>query len=127
MRRDRRRSAKPQAAFRVTRMSTGTKRKRRFDRASSLELPPGLWGSLWAHLQEPVVLVRVALCAFVAVLLLVLTRGWAPPLPYREGDLPARDIVVRTQFEKIDETATADAKRRARGLAVAIYEQDPAP
>jgi putative nucleotidyltransferase with HDIG domain len=107
-------------------MSTGIKRKRRFDRASSLELPPGFWGNLWGHLQRVPVLVRLGLCALVAILLLVVTHGWAPPLAYRQGDLPARDIVVRTQFEKLDADATRTAKERARRLAIAIYEQDPA-
>jgi putative nucleotidyltransferase with HDIG domain len=109
-------------------MSTGiAKRKKRIDRASSLELPPGIWGSLWGQLRDPQVLARLALCALAAALLLVITRGWAPPLAYREGDIPARDVVARTKFEKIDEDATNAARVRARQRAVAVYNHDPAP
>jgi putative nucleotidyltransferase with HDIG domain len=108
-------------------MSTGSRKKRRLDRASSLELPPGLWGSLWSHLQNGQVLVRMALCAAAAIVLLVVTRGWAPPLAYRVGDSPHRDIVVRTRFEIPDEKATSEARDRASRLAIAVYDQDPAP
>ena len=103
-------------------MSTGAKKKRRFDRASSLELPPGFWGSLWANLQNGRVLARLAMCAAAAFILLAVTHGWAPPLGFREGDVPSRDIVVRTQFEKRDEDATREAEARARQAAIA-YEQ----
>ncbi len=65
-----------------------------------------MWGSLWAHLQEPAVLLRSATPRLAALVLLILTRGWAPPLSFRVGDYPPRDIVVRTQFEKLDEEAT---------------------
>jgi putative nucleotidyltransferase with HDIG domain len=106
-------------------MSTGSKKKRRIERASSLELPPGFWGNLWAHLRSGHVLVRISLCALTAMVLLVVTRGWAPPLAYRQGDVPPRDVVVRTPFEKIDEDATRKARDLARQNAYAVYDQDP--
>jgi putative nucleotidyltransferase with HDIG domain len=106
-------------------MSTGVKRKRRFDRASSLELPPGFWGSLWSNLQSGHVLLRLVLCAAAAIILLIVTHGWAPPLGYREGDVPSRDLVVRTQFEKIDEEATRAKKEQERQSATAIFDHDP--
>jgi putative nucleotidyltransferase with HDIG domain len=106
-------------------MSTGSKKKRRIDRVTSLEMPPGVWGSLWDNLRRGYVLVRLALCAFAALLLWVLTSGWAPPFPYHWGDVPPRDIVARSQFERPDEEATRKAKDQARSLSVAIYDQDP--
>jgi putative nucleotidyltransferase with HDIG domain len=108
-------------------MSTGSKKKRRIDRASSLELPPGVWGSLWGNLRRGSVVLRLSLCAVAALLLLVITRGWAPPLPYREGDVLRRNVVARTEFEQPNEEATREAQDRARRLAIAVYEQDPAP
>ena len=54
-------------------MSTGSKKKRRIDRVTSLELPPGVWGNLWDNLRRGHVLVRLALCALAAVLLWVIT------------------------------------------------------
>ncbi len=106
-------------------MSTGSKKKRRIDRVTSLEMPPGVWGTLWDNLRRGYVLVRLALCALAALLLWVITAGWAPPFPYHWGDVLPRDIVARTQFERPDEEATRKARDQARGLAIAIYDQDP--
>ena len=83
-------------------MSTGSKKKRRIDRVTSVELPPGVLGNLLVHLRRGHVLVRLALCGITAMLLWAITRGWAPPLPYHLGDVPQRDIVARTQFERED-------------------------
>ena len=54
-----------------------------------------------------------------------LTRGWAPALPYHRGDFPRRDIVARTQFEREDPEATDKARKTARSLTIATYDQDP--
>ncbi len=107
-------------------MSAGSKKKRRIERVGSLELRPGVWGTLRTQLRRGHVLVRLALCLLAAVLLLVVTRGWSPPMPYHLGDVPSRDITVRTQFQQIDQQATTEAKEQARHLAVAEYIQDPA-
>ncbi len=108
-------------------MSTGSKKKRRIDRVTSVELPPGVFGNLWGHLRRGHVLVRLALCALTAVLLWGITRGWAPPVPpYRVGDVTQRDIVARTEFRRVDAAATAKAKDLARSLAIATYDHDPA-
>ncbi len=106
-------------------MSTGNKKKRRIERVGSLELRPGVWGALRTQLRRGHVLVRLTLCLLAAVLLLVVTRGWSPPMPYHLGDVPARDITVRTQFQQIDVEATAEAREQARHVAVAEYTEDP--
>jgi putative nucleotidyltransferase with HDIG domain len=108
-------------------MSTGSKKKRRIDRVTSVELPPGVLGNILGHLRRGHVLVRLALCAVTAVLLWGITRGWAPPLTYHWGDVPQRDIVARTQFEREDPEATRKARELARSLAIATYDHDPAP
>jgi putative nucleotidyltransferase with HDIG domain len=108
-------------------MSTGSKKKRRIDRVTSLEMPPGVWGNLWGHLRRGHVLVRLALCAVTALLLWVITRGWAPPLPYHLGDAPPRDIIARTEFKLPDEAATQKARDQARSTAIAIYDHNPEP
>ncbi|HJQ81629.1 MAG TPA: HDIG domain-containing protein [Lacipirellulaceae bacterium] len=108
-------------------MSTGSKKKRRIDRVTSLEMPPGVWGNLWGHLRRGHVLVRLALCGVTALLLWLVTRGWAPPLPYHLGDVPSREIIARTEFKLYDDDATQEAKRQARTTAIAIYEHNPQP
>src|SRR3954454_1024773 len=107
-------------------MSTGSKKKRRIDRVTSVELPPGVMGNLWGQLRRGHVLVRLALCAITALVLWGVTRGWAPALPYHRGDVPRRDIVARTQFDREDPEETRKARELARSLAIATYDQDPA-
>ena len=107
-------------------MSTGSKKKRRIDRVTSVELPPGVLGNLWGHLRRGQVLVRLAMCLVTALLLWSITRGWAPPMPYHWGHVPARDIVARTEFSREDERKTEDAQKDARRLAIATYDNDPA-
>jgi putative nucleotidyltransferase with HDIG domain len=107
-------------------MSTGSRKKRRIDRVTSLELPPGVWGNLWSQLRSGYVLVRIALCALAAVVLCLITQGWAPPLPYHWGDVPPRDVVARTEFKREDPEATTKAREQARSLAIAVYEQNGA-
>src|SRR5918999_5825242 len=85
-----------------------------------------MWGNLWGHLRRGHVLVRLGLCAITALLLWAITSGWAPPSPYHLGEVPPRDIVARTQFEREDIDATLKAREQARSLAIAIYDQDPA-
>jgi putative nucleotidyltransferase with HDIG domain len=107
-------------------MSTGSKKKRRIDRVTSVELPPGLFGNLWSQLRRGHVLVRLSLCATTAVLLWSITRGWAPPMPYHWGDVPQRDIVARTEFERENPEKTKEERKLARSLAIATYDHNPA-
>lgn len=108
-------------------MSSGSKKRTRSERVAAVELPPGLWGSLRMHLRRGHVLVRLAMCAIAAIVLWAITGGWVPPQQFHLGDIPPRDVTARVQFEKLDEKATAEAREQARKLAVAWYEQDPAP
>jgi membrane-associated HD superfamily phosphohydrolase len=106
-------------------MSTGSKKKRRIDRVTSVELPPGVFGNLIAHLRRGHVLVRLAMCGVTAMLLWAITSGWTAHMPFHLGDVPQRDIVARTQFEREDQEQTNKAKDQARRVAVATYDNDP--
>src|SRR5690242_3462329 len=108
-------------------MSTGSKKRTRIDRVAGVELPPGMWGLLRQHLRRGHVLVRLAMCAVAALVLWGVTRGWAPPQKFHLGDVPERDVTSRVAFDQLDLQATEDARKQARKLAVAIYEQDPQP
>ncbi len=46
-------------------------------------------------------------------------------MPYHWGDVPKRDIVARTEFDREDERKTDDARKEARRLAIATYDHDP--
>lgn len=106
-------------------MSTGSKRTRS-ERVAALELPPGFLGRTWDAVRQGDVLLRLALCALAALFLWAITGAWAPPLTFREGDIPPRDILARVDFEKFDPIATAEAQQRARNLAMAVYDNDKA-
>jgi putative nucleotidyltransferase with HDIG domain len=108
-------------------MANGTPTRTRQQRVATVELPPGTWGMLLAQLRRGNVLLRLALCALVAVVLLVFTRGWDPPFNYRLHEIPTRDIVASVDFEQVDEDATDEARNRARRLAMAMYDQDSEP
>lgn len=108
-------------------MSTGTRKKKRMDRVTSVALPPGLWSNLAAKLRRGSVLLRLALCLVTAIVLWALTQGWAPPQAFRKSTIPLRNITARIQFEQVDEQATREAREQARRLAVAVYDQDPQP
>ena len=81
-------------------------------------------GRTLSALRQGDVLLRLALCALAAVLLWAITGAWAPPLSFREGEIPTRDILARVDFERYDEAATTEAKQRARSLALAVYNND---
>lgn len=108
-------------------MANGTQKRTRQQRVASVELPPGLWGTLWGNLRRGHVILRLAICALVALLLWGFTRGWEPPFDYRVGQVPYRDVVARVDFEQPDLEATQEAQKRARRLAIGVYDQDPEP
>ena len=97
-------------------MSNGMQKRTRQQRVATVELPPGLWGTLLGNLRRGSVLLRLALAAVVALFLLAFTRGWDPPFSHYEGEIPSRDIVARVNFEVLDPEATKEAKENARRL-----------
>lgn len=108
-------------------MTQAPQTRTRQQRVASVELPPGIWRTLWASLQRGGVLLRLALCAIAALFVWAFTDGWDPPFPYRIGQAPARNLVARVDFQQYDPVATREAKAQARRLAVAVFHQDPAP
>jgi len=101
-------------------MSTGTSKRHR----SSLVLPPGQIARTVAYLRRTDVLTRLGLCLLAALLMWIVTSGWAPPFAFRTGDLPPRDIVARTEFSLEDPAATDVLKDEIRESVVNIYSHD---
>ncbi|MEM9353795.1 MAG: HDIG domain-containing metalloprotein [Planctomycetota bacterium] len=108
-------------------MANGNQKRTRQQRVASVELPPGPWATALHQLQRGAVLLRLGLCVLLAVVLWGLSHGWEPPFEPREGDVPFRDIVARVDFKQPDIEATAEARKKARDLAVAVYDHDAAP
>ncbi|WP_442482471.1 HD family phosphohydrolase [Aeoliella sp. SH292] len=108
-------------------MSSPTPRKTRSERVAAVELPPGRLAALLHNLRRGPVLLRLAICALVAVFLWVITASWAPPLDYHLGEIPHRNVVARTNFSVVNEEETARAVQRAADTATAVYTQNPKP
>ncbi|MEX0939572.1 MAG: HDIG domain-containing metalloprotein [Pirellulales bacterium] len=108
-------------------MNNGNQKRTRSERVATLALPPGALGRMLGYLQSRHVLVRLALCALAAVFLWAITSAWAPPFPFREGDIPPRDVTARVQFEQVDALRTQQEREEARQFALVVYRQDPAP
>ncbi|RIK77345.1 MAG: metal-dependent phosphohydrolase [Planctomycetota bacterium] len=108
-------------------MSIVPSKRARQQRVANLELPPGLWKTLWGNLQRGAVVLRLALCAAAALFLWLFTRAWDPPFNHRLGEIPRRNLVARFDFEVPDPAATTKARDEARALAIAEYDQNPEP
>ena len=104
-------------------MSQGIPKRSR----STLQLPPGQIARGMAFFRRSDVLLRVGICALAAVLMLAMTRAWAPPFSYRERYTPLRDIVARVDFKVDDELATRRAKEKVRQDIVWLYANDVQP
>ncbi len=108
-------------------MGSGSQKRTRSERVAALELPPGLVERTVDHLQRGDVLGRLGLCVVTALLLWCVTGGWAPPLGFRAGYVPTRDITARVDFTRKDPQATQAAQDKARRNVNCVYEQDPEP
>ncbi|HYO24669.1 MAG TPA: HDIG domain-containing protein [Lacipirellulaceae bacterium] len=108
-------------------MASGAQKRTRQQRVAAVELPPGFWKTSWSHLQRGGVLLRLGLCALVALFLWVFTRGWDPPFSYRLDDVVRRSIVARVSFRQPDPETTEKNQNQAREETIATYDQDPKP
>jgi len=108
-------------------MANGNQKRTRSQRVAAVELPPGRWAAMLGDLRRGHVILRLVFCGLTGLALWAMTQGWNPPQDFRPDRVPQRDLVARTEFRQKDEEATAKAKESARQLAIAIYDQNPAP
>lgn len=67
-----------------------------------------------------------ALLALIAAVLVVLTlEGWRPAFPYREGQIPERDVVARVAFDMLDAGQTDQKRKQRRRSVLCYYENQP--
>ncbi|MEN6404869.1 MAG: HDIG domain-containing metalloprotein [Thermoguttaceae bacterium] len=108
-------------------MFFGWRKRKRFERVASLELPPGQWERAWTGLRRQDVLGRVGLALLASLVLSVVVHAWAPAFSYRTGYTPPREVVAAVPFTKADPEATEDARQRAADQVPRVYVQDPSP
>ena len=106
-------------------MSTGSSKKTRTHRATGIDVPPSLLARAIELLRDVEVLKRIALCVVSAVVMYVGTVAWHPPLPFREGQTPQRNIVARVTFQLPDPEATREAQSEARRQSRHVYGHNP--
>lgn len=70
---------------------------------------------------------RVGLCLLTTTILWLVTFGWSPAFPYRVREAPTRNLHSRTAFEFADNEKTEEARNRARGKILCLYENDQRP
>lgn len=106
-------------------MSYAPGRRHRSQRKASLGLPPNFFARTWELVRNPEVLIRLGLFLAAALLIWVITGGGVPPPSFRTGDVPARKIVARSNFQLKDEPETVKRRQEARRTAEAVYENNP--
>ncbi|MEX2175429.1 MAG: HDIG domain-containing metalloprotein [Pirellulaceae bacterium] len=105
-------------------MSYAPGRRHRNQRGAALHLPPNFFARSWEVVRKPEVLVRIGLFAAAALLMWLIVGGGAPPFSYRTGDVPARKMIARIDFQLKDDVETAKRKDDARRLAEVVYVND---
>ncbi len=108
-------------------MANGFQKRTRSARVAALELPPGMIEQTLDYLQRRDVLLRLGLCALTAVVLWAISGGWAPPVGYRLGYTPQRNVVAKVEFKSRDLPGTKEAQDKAARTVRCVYELDREP
>jgi putative nucleotidyltransferase with HDIG domain len=107
--------------------TAGSPKRTRAERVAALALPPGQLARMVGYLRRGDVLLRLGLCALATIIMWAVTGAWAPPFPFRSGQVPPRDIVSRVTFGIEDKAKTQLAKDEARRRIRCIYVNDLRP
>ena len=67
---------------------------------------------------------RIGLCTFVTIMLLLVMNGWNPPFKYRLREAPHRNLHAHTEFQFEDLRATDDEQKRVLRNFRNYYEND---
>lgn len=108
-------------------MNTGSPKRKRSQRVSSIEVRPGTFARVFGRLREHGVLLRLGLCLLAALAMWLITLPWRPPFPYRMGDIPHRELRSTQAFSIQNVKATEDARSAAEKSLRLVYARDPEP
>ncbi len=106
---------------------SSSQRITRSDHVASIALPPGRIAQVLGKLHRRGVLIRIGICGIAAVLMWIITAGWAPPFGYRTGYTPLRDIDARVAFSIVDPEGTRRLRQEKRSEVMCVYTQDDQP
>ena len=99
----------------------------RQERVAALDLQPTAWHRFGSVLRNPDIMAKLGLVLVASIALSVVIGAWNPPLSYREGFTPSRDIVARVSFRTVNRDRTEQARFRAVSEVMFIYENNPTP
>jgi len=105
-------------------MFSGISRRKRPDRSASLELPPSPIARFGEYVLRSETMVRIGLCVLASLAIWVILAGWRPPLGYRTGYVPQRDITARVAFHWFDQLQTDKDREEAKRKVRHSYEND---
>jgi len=105
-------------------MSTANQPRTRSDLVAGLRLPPGQLTRSLDQLRRGNVLLRIGMAAVAALLMWGVTFAWTPPLRYRAGFIPPRDVAARAAFSDFDPIETRNRRALARRQAQCYYVND---
>jgi cyclic-di-AMP phosphodiesterase PgpH len=108
-------------------MASSNKKRTRSDRVASLQLEPKRLSHFMRLAFSGNALLQLSLALLGAVLLVFILEGWRPPFPYREGQIPQRDIVARVAFDVVDAKQTDMLRDQKRREVLCYYENRPEP
>src|SRR6056297_3536080 len=100
----------------------GTKKQRAGkQRIESLGIPKPRFVEWWnrGNKSDWSVLAGMTLLGGLSVLLLC--QAWSPPFAYRQGEIPARDLITRVTFEVLDREATEIVREQRRREVLPFY------
>ncbi|MEX0794378.1 MAG: HDIG domain-containing metalloprotein [Pirellulaceae bacterium] len=101
------------------------KSKKRAKHVAALQLPPGTFQRYVVELTHPRNLRFLGCTALAAILVWLITMAWQPPMPYRLGIVPQRNIHPRVQFRVLDPVATKTAEQEAHRESRSVYDNSP--
>ncbi len=106
-------------------MASPTPIRTRSERVATLQLEPSALKRILSRLLAGTSPLQLSLAALSAVLVIVALQAWRPPLSYREGQVPERDIVARIGFDVVDAQQTKSLKDQRRRETLCYYENRP--
>ncbi|MEM7315417.1 MAG: HDIG domain-containing metalloprotein, partial [Planctomycetota bacterium] len=93
-------------------------------RVSGVQLQPNRIVLAMDMLKRADVILRLAMCLGAAILIWLVTTGWAQPFSFREGDVPERAITTRVPFRTPNDKETEQEREKSRQRVITIYTHD---
>ncbi len=81
-------------------------------------------GRLWGQLRNVDVLLRLAICAFFLLLLILVLESWQAPFRHRVGDFIADGVLARIEFDRVNQRRTELAQLERERLVAPVFRND---